>query len=1133
MASGIARNSAVMFAGTLTSRVLGLVRSPLLFGIAVGLNYPAGNAFDVANKLPTLIYMLVAGGVVNAVLVPAIVRASKQHDDGGTAYINKMVTLGALVLGVITTILTLASPLLVSLFASGLEGPWYNLAVAFAFWCVPQVFFYGMYTLLGQILNARENFGPFMWAPVLNNIVAIAGLLLMMGIYGSATPENALDASLWDGQRIAILGGSATLGIVAQAAILLIPLYRMGIKLRPDFQFRGAGLSSVAKSGGWVLASMGAGMIPTLLISNVASVASQRAVGMSPADALGVPGNAAYTTAYSLYSLPTSLVVVSIVTAIFTRMSAKAATNDMEGVKLDTSRALRIVAVFTFIATALIVVLAVPAVRIISPGSSWAEVSSIGTVLLTMSLGLVGVGSFTVLQRVYYALEDARGLFFVQVPFFVLHAVLILSTVVLPARFIVAGVGVSMAITNSVTCIAALIQLRRRLGGIDGATLLRCFTQLAVAAAVSTGVGFAVLRLFGPFSEEFTFFSAIIRIIIVAIPMVIVYLAIMRLWRMPELNALIRPLNGLLSRLRKRGTPRATTLNTTETSQPNGVIVSLNLEAGRRLRDRYELVEPLVQSDEKSEWRGTDTVLGADVRLIIIPTENPAREATVDAARRGVLVDDVRLIKLLSIFDMSGGSVIVTEMPRGVTLAEIIEGGSVPEDQVRTIVGETAGAIDAGARRGVRHLNLRPELVRVDSEGSVLVDGLGIDAAFSGDHSADLSSPVLDRRDARNLALLAAGLVLGEEAPAEDDQQDFLRRAADKVGETELRPVFTEIADGQGPQSTSEFIRAVAPWGAIHVNRLPRPIKDPEKTQAMPAIPDPFEDPQPTKKESIAPLAAGGAATTPVVAANWPKRSPEETFTATSATTASAGPEPEPWEGLSGDDDEDRPARSVNTSAIVLVIIAILVIIAGYFAVNHLLSDTNPVTIDPTDDAATEEVVEPTEDDTADPTEEPTEEEETEEPVEYPEPVIEDVALLNPQAADLDPSTVATQDNPGSIPNIIDGNPATSWSSWWYSDQGFWMKEGIGLEITLAEETEISEVTLTVDGNGGLVQWRDTVNAAPNSGQVIAEGPMSSSTVLTSEEPVVTQTIILWFEDLPVANSDGQFRIDLSEITVQ
>ena len=507
MAGGIARNSAVMFAGTLTSRVLGLVRSPLLFGIAVGLNYPAGNAFDVANKLPTLIYMLVAGGVVNAVLVPAIVRASKQHDDGGTAYINKMVTLGALVLGVITTILTLASPLLVSLFASGLEGPWYNLAVAFAFWCVPQVFFYGMYTLLGQILNARENFGPFMWAPVLNNVVAIAGLLLMMGIYGSATPENALDASLWDGQRIAILGGSATLGIVTQAAILLIPLYRMGIKLRPDFQFRGAGLSSVAKSGGWVLASMGAGMIPTLLISNVASVASQRAVGMSPADALGVPGNAAYTTAYSLYSLPTSLVVVSIVTAIFTRMSAKAATNDMEGVKLDTSRALRIVAVFTFIATALIVVLAVPAVYASSvPALPGQRSRQLAPFYFTMSLGLVGVGSFTVLQRVYYALEDARGLFFVQVPFFVLHAVLIPSTVVLPARFIVAGVGVSMAITNSVTCVAALIQLRRRLGGIDGATLLRCFTQLAVAAAVSTGVGFAVLRLFGPFGpEEFAF----------------------------------------------------------------------------------------------------------------------------------------------------------------------------------------------------------------------------------------------------------------------------------------------------------------------------------------------------------------------------------------------------------------------------------------------------------------------------------------------------------------------------------------------------------------------------------------------------------------------------------------------------
>ncbi|WP_240611206.1 hypothetical protein [Actinobaculum sp. 313] len=71
-----------MFLGTLVSRVLGLVRSPLMLGAVLTMTSPAANAFDVANKLPNLIYMVVVGGLVNAVLVPAIVRATKESRDG-------------------------------------------------------------------------------------------------------------------------------------------------------------------------------------------------------------------------------------------------------------------------------------------------------------------------------------------------------------------------------------------------------------------------------------------------------------------------------------------------------------------------------------------------------------------------------------------------------------------------------------------------------------------------------------------------------------------------------------------------------------------------------------------------------------------------------------------------------------------------------------------------------------------------------------------------------------------------------------------------------------------------------------------------------------------------------------------
>ena len=114
----VARNSLIMSLGTLVSRILGLVRSPIALGAIIGITSLSANSFDVANKLPTLIYMVVAGGLVDAVLVPAIVRATKESDDDGQAFINKLITISIVILGVITLALTIASPFIVKILLS-------------------------------------------------------------------------------------------------------------------------------------------------------------------------------------------------------------------------------------------------------------------------------------------------------------------------------------------------------------------------------------------------------------------------------------------------------------------------------------------------------------------------------------------------------------------------------------------------------------------------------------------------------------------------------------------------------------------------------------------------------------------------------------------------------------------------------------------------------------------------------------------------------------------------------------------------------------------------------------------------------------------------------------------------------
>ena len=177
--NSLARSSAVMFAGTLTSRILGFVRNALL-AVALGATASgAADAFNTANALPTQLYNLLIGGILNAVLVPQIVRALRQKN--GDELVNRLLTAAGTLILAVTVLLTIAAPLVIMVYASGLEA-WLPVAYGFAFWCMPQIFFYGLYALWGQVLNARSSFGPYMWSPVLNNIISIASLLAYMQI---------------------------------------------------------------------------------------------------------------------------------------------------------------------------------------------------------------------------------------------------------------------------------------------------------------------------------------------------------------------------------------------------------------------------------------------------------------------------------------------------------------------------------------------------------------------------------------------------------------------------------------------------------------------------------------------------------------------------------------------------------------------------------------------------------------------------------------------------------------------------------------------------------------------------------------------------------------------------------------
>src|SRR4051812_5681352 len=323
-----------MAAGTVVSRLSGFVRSTLL-AAALGTQLHA-DVFTIANTVPNMLYILLAGGVFNAVLVPQLVRAMAHDADGGDAYTNRIITLAGLFLAGVTAVLVLAAPLLMRLY---LDGSFFTQALAeqrdsvidFARLCLPQVFFYGMFVLVGQVLNARHRFGPMMWAPIANNVISVSVLVLYLAAYGAATGDG-LCGGYSTGQEW-LLGLGSTVGIAAQLLILLPYLHKAGFTFRPRFDFRGSGLGHTFRLGIWTVAFVVVNQIAYTVVVRLASSGTADAAAACGAG-LGSDGTGytIYSGAFLLVMVPHSIATVSLATATLPRLSRSAADDDLPGV---------------------------------------------------------------------------------------------------------------------------------------------------------------------------------------------------------------------------------------------------------------------------------------------------------------------------------------------------------------------------------------------------------------------------------------------------------------------------------------------------------------------------------------------------------------------------------------------------------------------------------------------------------------------------------------------------------------------------------------------------------------------------------------------------------------------------------
>ncbi len=523
----LARSSAVMAAGTVVSRILGMAKSLMLaavMGFAV-----TGDAFDVANTLPNQFYLLLAGGVLNAVLVPQITKAA-HHDDGGDEFVNRLLTLAIVLMAGATVVATALAPFLVQINAtSRWSDQTLALSTAFAFICLPQIFFYGLYTLLGQVLNARGHFAAYMWAPALANIVSMLGLgaFLLTGM-----PKEA-GVSAWTPTMIWLVAGSATLGVAAQAFALIVPLRRIGFRFRPVWGFRGVGLRSASKVAIWTFAAVAVSQLGFIVTSRVLT---------------GSTDKYSYSTAFLFFMLPHSLVTVSLVTALFTRVSKSVHAGRVSDVVDDLGRGMRMPAVLLVPATIGGLLLAEPVLRVLLFSNDPDQVRGVAHVLMAMLLGLVPYGWLYLVQRVYYAYEDARTPFVLQL--LVTAVATAFNIAILLTRPEEAGVvvGLGQTVSNLLAALLGFVLLRRKLGALRLASAIQVYVRLTLASLLAAAAGWLVLRLASGLSD--TGLGG--RLVVVAAAGVVfatVALGLAHVLRVREASQLLDP---VVRRLRRR-----------------------------------------------------------------------------------------------------------------------------------------------------------------------------------------------------------------------------------------------------------------------------------------------------------------------------------------------------------------------------------------------------------------------------------------------------------------------------------------------------------------------------------------------------------------------------------------------------
>jgi putative peptidoglycan lipid II flippase len=477
------RASGIMAVGTILSRITGFIRA--LLAVAVLGTALLADTFNVANTMPNILYNLLVGGALTAIFVPQLVR-SFSDEDGGHGFASRLVTTISLILFALVIIGVICAPALVRIYAPEFSTLGFEtekeIAIAFTRYCLPQIFFLGLFTMLGQVANARGSFAPLMWAPIANNLVVIvvfAGMLIA---------EHSLALGTITNFQVQILGWGTTLGVVVQALILIPVVKRSGIHLRPMFGVQGLGKSFGL--AGWTLVYVLISQLGYLVTVNVATSAAVRSAQAGITTGVGFTP---FTSAYYIMLLPYSIVTISIVTALLPHLSKLAIDKRVDDVRMQLIRAIRMVGVVTVPSAVALLLFGPLITETLYLGIPLADARYIGFVLAALSFGLVAFSINLILIRGFNAFEDTKtqvsSILIINI---ISVALSYLFLAVLKSNWVTVGLGIAFSVSYIVGLFITISLLKKHIGSLQVSEFASQHLRLFVAAVLGMLPFFAI-----------------------------------------------------------------------------------------------------------------------------------------------------------------------------------------------------------------------------------------------------------------------------------------------------------------------------------------------------------------------------------------------------------------------------------------------------------------------------------------------------------------------------------------------------------------------------------------------------------------------------------------------------------------